>query len=387
MSSIRKNARSELYKKIRSEKKMEKKRTKLGRREEERIFFGSESNKKRVPKTIDNQRVKNDTFFQENDLDISGEIVEDEFASYFVNSTDPKVVLTTSRKPSQEMFRLLQSIFSVIPNAYYYARRSYYIEEIIRHSNARGFTDILVFNENRKFSKGAKINGLLHIHLPVGPTCLYRLSSLVYSEKIRNHGRSTTHHPELILNNFSTRLGHRIGRMFASIFPQRPEFKGRRVVTFHNQRDFIFFRHHRYVFEVRNESDEDFLAKFKADSLCESEQDLVQSYTSAELTCNTQKNSESKNSQRRERAFSDAFLPVTEIKSDAHHQSRELMINCKHSIERQALRARLQELGPRFTLKLLSIQKGTFNSKHGEYEYVFSGDAGGSKYDRRKFVL
>lgn len=35
-------------------------------------------------------------------------------------------------------------------------------------------------------------------------------------------------------------------RLIQSLFPQDPEFKGRRVVTFHNQRDFIFFRHHRY---------------------------------------------------------------------------------------------------------------------------------------------
>jgi hypothetical protein len=32
--------------------------------------------------------------------------------------------------------------------------------------------------------------------------------------------------------------------------------------------------------------------------------------------------------------------------------------------------ARLQECGPRFTLKLVSLQKGTFDSKHGELEWV-----------------
>ena len=31
-----------------------------------------------------------------------------------------------------------------------------------------------------------------------------------------------------------------------------------------------------------------------------------------------------------------------------------------------------QELGPRFTMKLLSLQRGTFDSKTGEYEWVFS---------------
>lgn len=47
------------------------------------------------------------------------------------------------------------------------------------------------------------------------------------------------------MNNFNTRLGLRIGRMLSSLVPYDPDFKGRRVITFHNQRDFIFFRHHR----------------------------------------------------------------------------------------------------------------------------------------------
>ena len=50
------------------------------------------------------------------------------------------------------------------------------------------------------------------------------------------------------MNNFDTMLGHRIGRMLAALFPQVPNLKTRRVVTMHNQRDFVFFRHHRYEF-------------------------------------------------------------------------------------------------------------------------------------------
>ncbi|AQK55144.1 Ribosomal RNA processing Brix domain protein [Zea mays] len=63
--------------------------------------------------------------------------------------------------------------------------------------------------------------------------------------KLMNHGNPTSHKPELVLNNFTTRLGHRVGRMIQSLFPQDPNFHGRRVVTFHNQRDYILFRHHR----------------------------------------------------------------------------------------------------------------------------------------------
>jgi ribosome production factor 1 len=36
--------------------------------------------------------------------------------------------------------------------------------------------------------------------------------------------------------------------MLASLFPQQAQHEGRRLATFHNQRDFIFFRQHRYVF-------------------------------------------------------------------------------------------------------------------------------------------
>ena len=61
----------------------------------------------------------------------------------------------------------------------------------------------------------------------------------------QGHARSTPHNPELVLNNFVTRLGHAVGRMFQTLFPPLPEFQGRQVVTLHNQRDFLFFRRHR----------------------------------------------------------------------------------------------------------------------------------------------
>jgi len=38
--------------------------------------------------------------------------------------------------------------------------------------------------------------------------------------------------------------------------------------------------------------------------------------------------------------------------------------------KQKVVQARLQELGPKFTLKLLTLQKGTFDSKAGEFEWV-----------------
>ena len=104
------------------------------------------------------------------------------------------------------------------------------------------------------------------IHLPNGPTAYFKLTSIELSKRIsvrlsnhhplqaitdttrlQGHARSTAHFPELVLNNFVTRLGHTVGRMFQTMFPPMPQFQGRQVVTLHNQRDFLFFRRHRSI--------------------------------------------------------------------------------------------------------------------------------------------
>lgn len=67
------------------------------------------------------------------------------------------------------------------------------------------------------------------IKLPHGPTAHFKLTSVVLPKRIAGHGRPTAHRPELILNHFSTRLGHRLGRMLATLFPHDPQFKGRQA--------------------------------------------------------------------------------------------------------------------------------------------------------------
>jgi hypothetical protein len=54
------------------------------------------------------------------------------------------------------------------------------LKKIVKYATAKGFTDVAVFNEDRK-----QINGMLLIHLPAGPTALFRLSSLKLSKEIK----------------------------------------------------------------------------------------------------------------------------------------------------------------------------------------------------------
>lgn len=70
----------------------------------------------------------------------------------------------------------------MLPSAQYYKRAGFPLKKICQYATARGFTDVLVANEDRK-----SVNGLLLIHLPGGPTAQFRLSKLVLSKDIKVH--------------------------------------------------------------------------------------------------------------------------------------------------------------------------------------------------------
>ncbi|KAJ1555895.1 Ribosome production factor 1 [Cladochytrium tenue] len=207
---------------------------------------------------------------------------EDDFAEYFVAGVTPRVLVTSSRFASPHTIDFAAEFCSIIPDAEFVRRQPQFrVKRIVELATKRGYTDLVVINEDKK-----EPVAITFIHLPAGPTAHFKLSSIKLNKEIRGHGKVGPQKPELILNNFNTRLGHTVGRMFASLFPHVPEFEGRQVATFHNQRDFIFFRRHRYIF-------------------------------------------------------------------------------------RDGKRCDLQELGPRFTLKLKWLQRGAFDVRNGDYEWVF----------------
>jgi ribosome production factor 1 len=88
------------------------------------------------------------------------------------------------------------------------------VKDIINWAKKRDFTDLLLFYE-----KHGSPHTLILSHLPDGPTATFRVSGVRLKHDIIHHGNPTEHNPELILNNFDTMSGHRIGRMLAALFP------------------------------------------------------------------------------------------------------------------------------------------------------------------------
>eukprot|EP00484_Ammonia_sp_Unknown_P028565 CAMPEP_0197036470 /NCGR_PEP_ID=MMETSP1384-20130603/13963_1 /TAXON_ID=29189 /ORGANISM="Ammonia sp." /LENGTH=326 /DNA_ID=CAMNT_0042466651 /DNA_START=33 /DNA_END=1013 /DNA_ORIENTATION=+ len=246
--------------------------------------------------TQETKRVPDETIVEGFDEEIEGDHAMDEFAPHFSGITKPKICITTSIRPLKKTLVFINELLDSFPDAKYFTRRKFTIKGIIQQCIKRQFTSLIVVHDDknnrgeRGFCRGP--HKLLHVSLPNGPTAFYRLTSIRTRNQIYRGSVSTGHRPELIMSNFSTRLGVRLGRMCASLFDQRAEFRGRQVVTLRNQRDFVFFRRHRYVFTDEGQD-------------CE-----------------------------------------------------------------------LQELGPRFTLKLIYLHEGLFDPKYAQYEWKWHEDMG-----------
>ncbi|KIV91574.1 hypothetical protein PV10_06097 [Exophiala mesophila] len=216
---------------------------------------------------------------------------------------EPKALITTSINST--LHREAAILTSLFPNSKYIRRSShrygykFSVREICQFASKHSYTSVMVLEEDQK-----KPSGLTIVHLPEGPTFHFSISNFYTSKAIPGHGRATDHVPELILNNFITPLGLLTAHLFRSLFPNTPEIRGRQVVTLHNQRDYIFFRRHRYIFR-----------------------------------------------EKREREKSVVGADGKEVKG------------------MEEIRAGLQELGPRMTLKLRRIDKGIQRASGQEWQW------------------
>ena len=250
---------------------------------------------KQTTKTIEMLREKDETMIDENDQEMKEALENDEYKNYFNNEYTPQILITTSISHTGGIFRFIKELKNFLPNSYFYYRKKFDLGTIMKSAIEKEFTDIIVVTERLR-----KPYKLLLIHLPNGPSMEFKILDVMYQDEMQGHGVSVGYNPELMFRNFKTTLGVRVQRALNALFPKDEELKGRELITFQNQRDFIIFRYYRYI-------------------------------------------------------FTNNFTDVN-----------------------------LQEIGPRFTMRLLYVQKGLFDPDKGDYEWMYKDKMG---VKRRKFYL
>lgn len=165
--------------------------------------------------------------------------IDDEYAD--AGLLEPRVCVTTSRNPSSRLKQFAKEIKVLVPNSTRINRGNNRVDNLMDSCRQSEFSDVVIVQETR-----GEPDGLVICHLPLGPTAFFSLSGAVLRHDLDPPAAPMSEaYPHIILNNFNTDLGKRVGNILKCLFPvPRPDTK--RVVTFSNSNDFISFRHHMY---------------------------------------------------------------------------------------------------------------------------------------------
>ncbi|CAL8468897.1 g8438 [Coccomyxa elongata] len=167
--------------------------------------------------------------------------IDDEYAH--AGERDPKILITTSRDPSTRLTQFAKELKLVFPNAQRINRGGQVIGELVETCRNHDFTDIVIVHEHR-----GEPDGMVVCHLPYGPTAFFGVYNTVLRHDIgekKKVGTISEAYPHLIVNNFTSRLGERVGNILKYLFPC-PKDDSKRVISLVNQSDYISFRHHTY---------------------------------------------------------------------------------------------------------------------------------------------
>ena len=165
--------------------------------------------------------------------------VDDEYGD--AGLLEPRVCVTTSRDPSSRLKQFAKEMKLLIPNSVRINRGNNRVDELMESCKQSEFSDVVIVQETR-----GEPDGLVICHLPLGPTAFFTLSSAVLRHDLNPPAAPMSEaYPHIILHNFDTELGKRVGNILKCLFPvPKPDTK--RLVTFGNNNDFISFRHHMY---------------------------------------------------------------------------------------------------------------------------------------------
>jgi len=154
---------------------------------------------------------------------------------------EPRVCVTTSREPSSRLKQFSKEVKLLIPNSTRINRGNNRVDELIESCRQSEFTDVIVVQETR-----GEPDGLVVCHLPLGPTAYFSISNAVMRHDLDPPAAPMSEaYPHILLHNFESELGKRVGNILKCLFPV-PRDDSKRVVTFANNNDFISFRHHMY---------------------------------------------------------------------------------------------------------------------------------------------
>ncbi|KAL0228283.1 hypothetical protein RCL1_004426 [Eukaryota sp. TZLM3-RCL] len=164
--------------------------------------------------------------------------IDDEYSTF---TSDPRILMTTSRDPSTRLIQFAKEMKLIFPNSERINRGSTTMGQLVEIGRRHNVTDLVILHETR-----GEPDGLIVSHMPYGPTAFFSLSNAVLRHDVPDVQPMSEAFPHLIFDNFDSPLGQRFVKILKHLFPV-PKEDSKRVITFSNNSDFISFRHHTFT--------------------------------------------------------------------------------------------------------------------------------------------
>jgi len=219
---------------------------------------------KQQPKTLETMRLPDVTVVGTADEEILGDegLLNKSDDTSDMAAPTTKILLTVAGFPSRRTRMFCRQLAASIPNCEFKWRNRISLKCTTKKLCELQYTSFIVVTENREEPASMVVSGL-----PSGPTATFRLRSVMLAGELSGLSRGQAAKcappkrrkaesaplPIVLANNFTTRLGIRIQSLMNSLFQANPINDvsegevGGRVITFHNQRDYIFFRQHMFT--------------------------------------------------------------------------------------------------------------------------------------------
>jgi len=113
-----------------------------------------EGGPKQVPHTIESLREKDETTIvgnldDEHNEELKVECEHDEFAAYYKQEYEPKVLITYADNPNRKTRIFGRELTRIIPNSISLYRNRSGVKKMVKSAIAKDFTDIVIVNEDQ----------------------------------------------------------------------------------------------------------------------------------------------------------------------------------------------------------------------------------------------
>lgn len=151
--------------------------------------------------------------------------------------------LITQRRPNKKILTIVKNLLFLIPNTVYFNRNNYKMRQIFLYFRNNKLETLFFLKQ-----RGENSVTLWQINLKRKFSIAFKVISFLPKENLPTQKSMQNYFPEIIMKKFRGNTGKFLSSIFRNLFSSKPDLKGRQVLCFFFEKNYILVRFFRYIF-------------------------------------------------------------------------------------------------------------------------------------------